>query len=79
MRSRKAASGIRRAAAVPSFAGEINTRKVEDFKMAASFFALTPEHLGQTFRDEHGLRFRLVGLNIRSRKRPFIIADVTGK
>ena len=59
--------------------GEANTREVEDFKMAASFFGLTPEHLGQTFRDEHGLRFRLVGLNMKSRKRPFIVADVTGK
>jgi len=50
----------------------------EDFKMAASFFGLTPEHLGQTFRDENGLRFKLVGLNLKARKRPFIIADVTG-
>jgi len=55
------------------------TRELEDFKMAASFFRLTPEHLGQTFRDEHGPRFRLVGLNMKSRKRPFIVAGVTWK
>jgi hypothetical protein len=55
------------------------SKAAEDFKLAASFFGLTPEHLGQTFRDEHGLRFKLVGLNLKARKRPFIIADVTGK
>lgn len=59
--------------------GEGLTREAEDFKMAASFYGLTPEHLGQTFRDSNGLRFRLVGMNIKARKRPFIIADVTGK
>ena len=59
--------------------GEANTREAEAFKIAAEFFGLKPEHLGQTFRDEDGLRFRLVGLNIKARKRPFIIADVTGK
>ena len=59
--------------------GEANAREVEDFKMAASFFGLTPEHLGHAFRDERGLRFQLVGLNMKSRKRPFIVADMTGK
>lgn len=55
------------------------SREAEAFKMGASFFGLTPEHLGQTFRDENGLRFKLVGLNVKARKRPFIVADVTGK
>ena len=60
-----------------SESGEVMTREAEDFKAAASFFGLTPEHLGKTFRDSHGLRFRLVGLNLKARKHPFIIADVT--
>jgi hypothetical protein len=55
------------------------TREAEAFKMAASFFGLTPEHLGQTFRDQHGLRFKLVGFDMKARKHRFIIADVTGK
>ena len=55
------------------------TREAENFKMAASFFGLTPEHLGRTFRDAHGLRFKLVGFDMKARKHRFIIADVTGK
>jgi hypothetical protein len=55
------------------------TREAAAFKMAASFFGLTPEHLGQTFRDQHGLRFKLVGFDLKARKNRFIVADVPGK
>jgi hypothetical protein len=58
--------------------GRSMTPEAEAFRMGASFFGLTPEHLGRIFTTEQGLRFRLVGLNLRARKNRFVVADVTG-
>ena len=46
--------------------------------MAASFLSIAPEHLGETFRDSNGPCLRLIGLNLRAKKRCLIIADAYG-
>ncbi len=65
-------------AAVIAADGTVASREAEDFKANAAFFGLTPEHLGQTFTDGRGVRFRLVGLNLKARKKPFLIEDAKG-
>ena len=70
---------VRIEAAVVGANGEPINHEAEDFRTHAAFFGLKPEHLGQTFTDSHGLRFKLVGLNVKARNNPFVIADVTGK
>ena len=59
--------------------GEVKTKEAEDFRRMARFYGLKPEQLNQTFTDLRGARFKLVGLNIRARTKPFVIEDVAGK
>ena len=65
-------------AAIIAADGTVASREAEDFKTNAAVFGLTPGHLGQTFTDGRGVRFRLVGLNLKARKKPFLIEDVKG-
>lgn len=53
------------------------TRAVQDFKLFATAYGLKPEHLGQTFVSR-GKKFKLVGINGKASKRPFIIEDEAG-
>ena len=59
--------------------GEVATREAEAFKRNAHFYGLKPEHLNQTFVDLRGARFKLVGLNVKARTRPFLVEDVSGR
>lgn len=51
----------------------------KDFQRLAAFYGLTPEHLGRMF-DQHGERFKIVGLSAQSPKYPILASNVrTGK
>ena len=66
-------------AAVIAANGNVMTREAEAFRRNAHFYGLKPEHLGQTFSDPRGARFKLVGLNTKARNRPFLLEDVSGR
>jgi hypothetical protein len=70
---------LRLEAAAIAANGEVATREAEAFKCDAHFYGLKPEHLNQTFVDLRGAQFKLVGLNVKARTRPFLLEDVSGQ